>query len=1040
MDKELIRTPLKAFKSSFSKEELLELFKEKEVKEALFLASPNLLEEMQKLVEGNLSSEKEEGVLLAFLKYSIRMHSRCTPFGLFAGCTVVEAGNTISLNEGKARRKTRLDMNFTCALAKELSMFSPLQPYLKFFPNSSLYKVHDKLRYVEYYFEQKHRIHQISAVDDSEYLQIMLHTAKGGATMEEIARSITSDEISIDEALAFTQSIIQEQLLVSELEPAVTGSELLSQITTTLGDLNRRANGIPELVHLLEELKEVQHQLEAIDDKFGNEISTYRNLAKKLKKLNVPFDLGRLFQTDLSIQLAKNPLKEETQNNSYETRKELKKALRILNKLNLNRGKYNLKEFKRKFYERYEEQEVSLSIALDNEIGVGYGQNTNYSGNKSPLIQGLSIPSATQEEIDIRWNKGYTFLLEKLFKARESKEYRIVIDPDELKEFKENWDDLPDSFSILYANHGKREEEAYLGVCSVGGSSAINLLGRFASSDQEIHELVQEIEKKESEISDSILAEIVHLPESRTGNVLMRPAFRPYEIPYLSKSNLKEEQQLKIDDLMISIRNNRIYLRSKRLNKEIVPRMGNAHNFDRNALPIYNFLCDIQVQGKREYLYFDWGPLKREFPFLPRVEVGKTILSYATWYVERDQFLKLLEKGELLKTRIDAFKKKINLPDKILFCRADNKLLIDFTNELSCKVFVSMLKNEHAVVLEEFIFNEETAIVRNKKGNAFVNEKIAILTKEKSIISPSFTSREDEDDLIPPFSRSLSLGSEWLYYKVYCGISTADKVLSNIIQPLAEELIKEQLIDQWFFIRYSDPELHLRIRFHLTKIEYLNEVVQRFHQVVEEYQQNQLIWKIQVDSYQREIERYGKNSMLFSEQLFFIDSICIVNLISTIEGEDENYRWLAALSLIDGLLNDFQYSIEQKESLLNRLKTSFAYEFNVDKGLKIQMGNKYRKYRALILKLVQQSDKEDEGLLLIANLILRKSQQQEKTVKNILRLQEMNQLSINLDDLLASYIHMSLNRLFKAHQRFHEMVVYDFLWRTYLSIIKRKNN
>ena len=230
--KQILRTPLKSLKTSFSKEELQQLFTQKEVQEALFLASPNLLTECKKWQNGEITDKtEEEKIVFSLLKYALRMHSRCTPYGLFAGCGVLtsplerdaegEECNSISKNNNfitintKGDRSTRLDMNFTCALAQELAKLPFVQPYLKFYPNTSIYNLQDKIRYVEYQYKENRRIHQISAVDSSVYLHTILQKAQHGATLNELAQTIVDDEITTTEALGFLQELVHAQLIVS---------------------------------------------------------------------------------------------------------------------------------------------------------------------------------------------------------------------------------------------------------------------------------------------------------------------------------------------------------------------------------------------------------------------------------------------------------------------------------------------------------------------------------------------------------------------------------------------------------------------------------------------------------------------------------------------------------------------------------------------------------------------------------------------------------------------------------------------------------
>src|SRR5439155_17414597 len=131
-------------------------------------------------------------------------------------------------------------------------------------------------------------------------------------------------------------------------------------------------------------------------------------------------------------------------------------------------------------------------------------------------------------------------------------------------------------------------------------------------------QLVQEITNTEQEHNpDIVFAEIVHLPESRVGNILLHPSFREYEIPFLARSSVDGHHQIPLQDLFVSIKDNKVLLRSASLNKQVIPRLSSAHNYSRNALPVYQFLCDLQLQGHKAGLGFYWGSLEGFYSQLP---------------------------------------------------------------------------------------------------------------------------------------------------------------------------------------------------------------------------------------------------------------------------------------------------------------------------------------------------------------------------------------------------------------------------------------
>lgn len=289
--------------------------------------------------------------------------------------------------------------------------------------------------------------------------------------------------------------------------------------------------------------------------------------------------------------------------------------------------------------------------------------------------------------------------------------------------------------------------------------------------------------------------------------------------------------------------------------------------------------------------------------------------------------------------------------------------------------------------------------------------------------------------------RDFITGDSWLYYKIYSGTKISDIILTDIIKPVAEKLIADKIIDKWFFVRYKDPKHHLRVRFHFNKPDNLQKIIKQIFPYLKEFIEKDLIWKIQLDTYKREIERYGLSTMVLSEKLFFFDSKMIVDFLDLIEGEEgEELRWLFALRAIDSQLNSFRYSDEDKRDLLNRLKIGFRNEFEVSNLIGKQLNNKYRIEREKIDEFMKLSIKRNVEFKSVLNLLKNKEKSIEHIVCQIIDIIKVEELNVNLDDLNCSYIHMIMNRLFKSKNRIHEMVCYDFLYRYYNSMIARKIN
>ncbi len=1013
----IVRTPSLPFNDDISEEFLKQFLNNSTFAEALYLASPVLFQEAINWKDGKITDLKKlQKIPISLGKYYSRMCSRSTPFGLFAGCGVIEWGVKTNIELSiTTKRKTRLDMHFAGALAQKLAEIPVIRCSLKFSPNSSVYRVGEEIRYIEYSYLDGQRKHQISAITWSEYIQSVLDLCKFGKTIQAIVLDLIEDDISEDDATNFVEQLIESQLLVSELEPAITGEEFNLQIKNTLS--NHR--------QITELLNKIETYLAKIDIKTANDVLVYQEVIESIKAFEIPFEEGKLFQADLVKLFNKNQLDSEFQI-------ALKEVHDLFKKIAQKSVNQKLNNFKTNYFERYETKELSILIALDTEVGIGYGELGK--SKNTPIAEGLILPETVNNTLNFSQNPFQQFLFNKWLEAYKNNDYQVELKEEDLVKFAKNKVQTPPSSSIMFRHTGDEKLPIYLE--GISGSSGANLLGRFAHTDTKILEIIQKLTKQEQDQNPNVIfAEIVHLPENRIGNILLHPPFREYEIPYLAKSSLPLENQISLDDLFVSVdlQNDKVILRSKRLDKEVIPRLSNAHNFAQNSLPLYNFLCDLQTQNLQTNFDLGWLDIAPQTIFSPRLIYKKIVLSLATWRFKKDDFINLITcKSEILLEKINQFISKWNLPKRFVLVDYDNELLVNTENLLSVQIWIDAIKNRDKIEMKEFFFDEVNSIVKNNLGQGFTNQFVASFINQDTVYQGLNNNLKPENTEI---QRNFSVGSEWLYFKFYSGTKVADTVLTQAIKPLVEQLLEENLIDKWFFIRYADPEKHLRFRVHLTSISALGSVFSQVKNTIQPFENQGVIWKIQVDSYQREIERYGADVIELTETLFFEDSKAIIAMIDQTFGEErEVIRWQWCLKLIDTYLSDFGLSLLQKKNLMERMKTSFATEFIINKDLKLQLDQRFRNNRWVIEQILDESLNEAHEYFPLFGFINGKSQNTKIIIQQIKELKSENDLMKYLSDT----IHMTVNRTIGDNQRTHELVMYDFLFRYYQAELARK--
>jgi thiopeptide-type bacteriocin biosynthesis protein len=1031
-----VRVPIAGYQTIHDLDwpKLAHLIQQPQFLEALYIASPALYEEARKLPTDRLPDEKSKRVVYSLVKYLSRYATRCTPFGLFGGFATVPVENgptRVRIEPTVSMRKViRLDMNYLCALAQDLEKHPAIQPLLRFFPNTSLYRVNDQYRYVTYrYNEFGMRIHHLSSADQNEYLDAVLQRANSGATVGELAATLVCDEISDDEAQAFVSELLAAQLLISELEPALTGDNFLLQLIDTLESIfiHHPSEEILAIKNLLREVAADLKRIEESQEDYA--IEKFALIEEKLGQLSTPFDRKVLFQIDTYLPQTSGQLNKGLLN-------KLISKIPMLMKLSPT-GNETLSEFRARFSEKYEEEEVPLVIALDPELGVGYPAGQQKS-DASPLVDGVARFASSDGSQSVTIAKEHQYLLHKTAEAQLSGAYQIDINEEDLRHIEPSHSQLPLTNSAMFSVISEEGREKIV-LDSFGGVTGTYLLGRFGHTDESVLGLLNDISHAEDTARpEAIFADIVHLPEARAGNVIIRPQLKTYQIPFLAKASADKEHQILITDLMVSVQGDTIRLRSKSLNKLIIPRLSNAHNYGNlDSLDAYHFLCDMQAQHERRSIGFVSGSFSKLFLFNPRIVLDSLILAEAQWHF-RDVHVKALvtafkQNNPLhLHDELERWRNQYRIPRYIMLADGDNELYVDLESPLLTETFINEIKSLGEFTIKEFLFKPESAVVQSAAGwhtNQFV------VAFKNSTEAPATVLAKSKPQLQPDVNRKFFTGSEWLYYKVYTGIKTADWLLAEVLAPLTDRFKAAGWVDKFFFIRYADPQHHFRFRWHFTDPAWIAPVVQELHEALMPYLQNKTITAVLNDTYNRELERYGHNSIDAMESFFHVDSQLILRFLGMIEGaEGEECRWRFGMKMVHDLFNQFGFDWQQRIDFTEQQSVYFGKEFGYNSAMKKQLDTRYKEIEGAINELVDETVEEHQFFY---DLCHERTEQLQLMVQYIRSIHERGELQMSLGSLLGSLIHMTINRLFRSRQRFVEYAIYYHLHKQYRIVYGR---
>ena len=991
-------------------------------------------------------SKKSIKSQIALMKYFSRMAYRSTPFGLCAGISFVDLRDqTASIKNRQGailtpfaeyRRVCRLDMGYFATAADDLAHRKNIRTRLKYFVNPSTHKRGHGWQYLESIQKDNRRQFQISFLEtDADIIEAveMLVCSNELRSYDDLCATLRKNigSLTHSDACDLVDGLIDNGILISEFEPPLTSAEPLKTVLESIDKIR----DVSELT-AIRDLDQKINELNILPIGDGQELTANINAAYALND-NLQTRTSVL-QTDLYKPLASASLSKELTGQLFKVLPLFFAIVRPTSSV--------LTDFKEEFRHRYGDRLVPFLHALDPDCGIAFG---NSGIDDNPLISGLQFGSKrVLSRAAMRHSQDFErLMLRKLEHANRNRLTEISINDSDVADISRNSPDQfrPTSFfavvSVLGSPWGDTESSK-IAVSSIGGTSGMQLIGRFSHLSNEIESSVRSFLNSEQSLlaDDELFVEIVHWPVNRIGNVILRPRMTDYELPIFGRSSAPPEHQIRLQDILIGLQDGDIFLYAPKINRKIRPRLTTAHNAGGANVHYYNFLAALQRQNGT-FSSFSWpDSLESSQLCLPRVVYRDVIVSQRRWMIDdREDSSSKDYHWPIDWSSAQEMRQSLELPRFVELVRGDNRLPIDLDNPLSVDCLVSEARKRNRLQIAECLLDQDDSFVSGPEG-AYCHEFIFPFIRQSAVAesaSISSSTHTVTSDYQPIRDEYFLPGSNWLFAKFYCGSATADEFLRGSLRALVNQIIPGK-VDRWFFLRYADPDFHIRLRFKGDPIYLWGKLAMHLHNMADDLRRVNVSNKLTFDTYEPETMRYGgPSSSESATKIFQIDSEFALELMSTELFSDPDFRWKIICKSVDMLWSAGGYTSAERCEIYSRKCANRFLRSDSRRSRKFELDARFRRERRDLEDLIfgNNSTFSDEFAIMDAR---DKLLVEEFAILSGFERDRL--LCVSFNRVLDSLVHMSINRLAISAGSQQESIIYEYLYRLYRSKAARERH
>ncbi|WP_101947962.1 lantibiotic dehydratase [Mycobacterium sp. 3519A] len=944
-----------------------------EARSALAVASMTFSDALAKDGVGPLRPRTES----TLRRYLIRMSTRPTPLGLFAGVGLASWGERtdIELIADHRPRRTRPDAGWLMTLVDRAESDPRIRRQLCVRANPLALARAGRIFLAERASRDNGAALSVS-VRATDVVKRTMAAARTPIRFDDLTAHLleTTPGATVEQVTTLVDRLCEQTLLLTDLHPPLTVASPARYVLEKL-------TSIPAAGPVRAQLSDVLEAADQWDAEQSPDEAGFRTLTARANDAVTAEDAP--LQVDSALSFASATVSKRI---AIDAARAAELLLRVSRSA---RGPATLETYRRMFEQRYGgHREVPLVEMVDPHVGIG------------PLPLTASGEPGGRNQV----------LVDLAAEALRSRSREVFLDDNVIEQLATgdmSATGVPLSLDVDVVVSAESREAIDAGEYdlvvgpSIGSGAAGRMLGRFADFVPDAPKALAQVAAAEAERAPGqVIAELIYQPRARRlGNVSTRPNPRRYEIAIDVPASTDAEHTIGADELVVGVRDGRFRVRWTRTGEEVMVTAGHMLTSTR-APAVARFLSEVGRHQTRQLNAFSWGPAA-SFPFLPRVRCGRIVLSLAQWRLRADDFVSGLDDAAAFRTELDVWRARWDAPAAVVVAAGDHRLTLDLTRD--AEELRRELRIRGSLVVQEQFPGPDRTWLPDSAGRRFAAEFVVpLIRRAPTPAPPTGPVGGWRADLRPP-------GSDWLFVKLYSPADLEEELLRGPVRALTREVAGEGF-GEWFFIRYSDPRRHIRLRFRGDPERLLRDLLPRITAWASELTNVGMCERFSIDTYERELDRFGgPDGLAASEEFFCADSVVVSDLLACPVMEPLPTAVITVDAILRGLGMD-----RQDRGLWCAARS----------GAKSESGADYREWKQLLRPMLAGGTAPPPLDGVLGRLRTASAQLHNATTK----LHGAGRMSCAPIDLYGSLVHLHLNRLLGA-DRATERRVYGLLGR-----------